>query len=78
MKIRLVVALVGLAIGSALPNLAQQKDTADSQIIEQMGKKVAEAVNNNDAATVAGLYTEDAILVNDTGPIYGREISRGP
>jgi ketosteroid isomerase-like protein len=76
MKIRLVVALVGLAISFALPAFAQQKETVDPQIIEQfkvLGKKWAEAVDNNDAAAVAALYTEDAVFVTDTGPIYGRE-----
>jgi hypothetical protein len=33
MKTRLVVALVGLAISSALPTFAQQKETFDPQII---------------------------------------------
>jgi ketosteroid isomerase-like protein len=76
MKIRLVVTLVGLAISFVVPTFAQQKDTVDPQIIEQLvaiGKKYAEAVNNNDAAAVAALYTEDAVYVVDTGPIYGRE-----
>jgi ketosteroid isomerase-like protein len=76
LKIRLVVALVGLAIGFTVPTFAQQKDTVDPQIIEQfaaLGKKYAEAVNSNDAAAVAALYTEDAVRMTDTGPIYGRE-----
>ena len=76
MKMFLPVALVGLAISLTVPAFAQQKDTVDPQIIEQLvavGKKYAEAVNNNDAAAVAALYTEDAVDVADTGPIYGRE-----
>ena len=76
MKIRSVVALVGLAIGFTVPTLAQQKDTVDPQIIEQLvaiGKKYAEAVNNNNAAAVAALCFEDAVDVADTGPIYSRE-----
>jgi ketosteroid isomerase-like protein len=76
MKTRFLLALVGLAISFAVPTFAQQRDTVDPQIIEQLvaiGKKYAEAVNNNDAAAVAALYTEDAVYVVDTGPIYGRE-----
>jgi uncharacterized protein (TIGR02246 family) len=75
MKIRLV-ALIGLVIGFALPTFAQQKDTADPQLREALAaynKKEDEAWNNNDAAALAALYAEDAILVNDTGPVYGRE-----
>jgi hypothetical protein len=34
MKIRLVAALAGLAIGFVLPTSAQQKDTVDPQIAE--------------------------------------------
>jgi ketosteroid isomerase-like protein len=76
MKTRLVVALVGLVISFALPTFAQQKDTVDPQIIEQLAalpKKFAVAFNNNDAAALAALYTEDAVLVNDSGPVYGRQ-----
>jgi len=76
MKIRSVVAFVGLAISLALPTFAQQKETVDPKILEQLdadGKKFAEACDNNDAAAVAALFTEDAIFVTDTGPIYGRE-----
>ncbi|MBV8214124.1 MAG: DUF4440 domain-containing protein [Verrucomicrobia bacterium] len=78
MKIHLLLALVGLAIGFALPTFAQQTNTpgSDPQIIEQLdafGKKFSEAWNNNDAAALAGFYTEDAVRVDDTGPVYGRE-----
>jgi ketosteroid isomerase-like protein len=51
------------------------KETVDPQIIEQLdpiARKYEEAVNNNDAAAVAALFTEDAVFVADTGPIYGR------
>jgi ketosteroid isomerase-like protein len=48
----------------------------DPQTIEQLNainKKYIDAANNHDAVARAALYTEDAVLVNDTGPIYGRE-----
>ena len=49
----------------------------DPQIIEQIdntiSKKYDEAVNNNDAAAIAALYTEDAVFVSDRGPVYGRK-----
>lgn len=76
MKIRLVVALVGLAISFAAPAFAQQKDAAHPQIAEQLSaisEKTNEAFNKGDAAALGELYTEDAVLVTNTGPIYGRE-----
>ena len=72
MKIRLVVALIGFAV----PAFAQQKDTVDRQIIDQLAvldQEYDEAFNNGDAVAMAATYTEDAVLVNDTGPVYGRE-----
>ena len=76
MNIRLL-ALAGLAISFALPTFAQQKDTADPQITEQLkalSKKTDEANNNGDAAAVAALYTEDAVQVTHRdGTFHGRE-----
>ena len=48
MKIPLAVALVGFVISFAVPAFAQQKETVDPQIIEQLaalGKKNHEARN---------------------------------
>ena len=76
MKIPFLSTIAGLVIGFAVPAFAQQKETVDPQLAEQLGalsKKSGEAFNSNDAAAVAALYTEDAILVPDTGPVYGRE-----
>ena len=53
-----------------------QKDTVDPQINEQpnaLCKKFDGSYNNNDATALAALSTEDAVVVTDTGPIYGRE-----
>ena len=74
MKTPFLVALAGLAIGFAVPTLAQQ--TVDPQVREQIDAKIKksdEAFNNNDAAALAALLTEDAIVVTERGPVFGRE-----
>ena len=71
-----LLAVVGLAIGFAGPVVAQEKDAVDPNIAEQLSalsRKTDEAYNNGDAAALAKLYTEDALLLTNTGPIYGRE-----
>ena len=80
MKIRLVVAIVGLAIGFVLPSFAQQTNTPAPNLRQQLlalAKKFDDAYDNNDPAALAALYTEDAVIVrNDGEPIYGREAAR--
>jgi hypothetical protein len=64
MKIRSVVALVGLAICFAVPTFAQRKEPTpgeqDRQQLDAHVKKSDEAWNNNDAAALAATFTEDA------------------
>ena len=75
MKTRLFV-LAGVAIGFAIPAFAQQKDAPDPQtfaLLDAHGMKYSEAYNNNDAAALAALYTEDAVFITDSGPVYGRQ-----
>jgi uncharacterized protein (TIGR02246 family) len=72
----LVVALVGLAISLALPTFAQQKDTVDPKIAQQiraLAMKYDEAFNKNDAAALAAFYTEDGMLVTPHGTFHGRQ-----
>ena len=76
MKIRLVVALVGLAISFALPTFAQQTNTPDPQLRQKLVDviaKHADAINKNDAAAAAACFTQDAVYVTDRGPVNGRE-----
>ena len=76
MKIRLLLALAGPAISFALPTFAQQTNAPDSQLRERLiavVQKHADAINNNDAAALATLYTEDAVAVEQDGPTFGRE-----
>src|ERR1700693_278464 len=51
-------------------------NTPDQELLQQLvayDKSYDEAMKKNDAVTLAALYTKDAVLVNDTGVIYGRE-----
>jgi uncharacterized protein (TIGR02246 family) len=76
MKTRLLGALVGLAIGFALPTFAQQTNTPDPQLRQTLIAviaKHADAMNKNDAAAAAALFTEDAVYVTDRGPVNGRQ-----
>jgi hypothetical protein len=66
MKIRLLLALSGVAISLALPTFAQQEDTVDPQSrqeLEAVDAKLDQAIDKNDAAAAAALFTEDAILM---------------
>jgi len=71
-----LVVLAGLANNFAVPTFAQQKETVDPEVRQQIaaiGKKWDEAENNNDAAAIAALFTEDGVFLTDKGPVYGRE-----
>ena len=76
MKIRLLLALVGSAISFAWPTFAQQKGTVDPQIDQQiraLAQKYDEAINKQDPAAVAALYTENAVYVAHHGTFHGRQ-----
>jgi len=76
MKIRLLLVLVGLAIGFASPTFSQQEDTVDpktAQEIRSLAMKYDEAFNKQDPAAVAALYTEDAVYVAHHGTFHGRQ-----
>jgi len=77
MKIPLFGALAGLAISFALPTFAQQKDTVDPIIAQQirvLAMKYEEAFNRQDPAAVAALYAEDGVNVTPhAGTFYGRQ-----
>jgi uncharacterized protein (TIGR02246 family) len=76
MKIHLLLALAGSAINFALPAVAQQKDTVDPQIAQQirvLASKYDEAFNRSDSGGLAALFTDDALLVTGDGTFHGRE-----
>jgi ketosteroid isomerase-like protein len=75
MKIRFLLAIVGLAISFGFATYGQQTGTPDPQLrqmIDTFAKKYAEAVNNNAAGAIAAFYREDGVFVTSEGPKYGR------
>jgi uncharacterized protein (TIGR02246 family) len=70
MKMRLLGALVGLAIVFAATSIAQEQSTVDPQVrqeIEAALMKFEEAFNKHDAAGTATLFTLEAVQVLDWG-----------
>jgi ketosteroid isomerase-like protein len=66
------LALVGLA-SFVVPAFAPQEISDEThQQLALVGKTFHDGFNNQNAAAVASVYTEDAVSVTDTGPIYGR------
>src|SRR5580692_55119 len=88
MKTGSLLAVAGSVICFAVPAFAQQKNTADSKIVQQrdllgvaraiddfgaLSLKLDEAFNKNDASAIATLFTEDGILVALDGMFIGRQ-----
>jgi len=79
MKIRVVVALAGLAISFAVATFAQQKGTVDPETAQQvraLASNYDAAFNRQDAATIAGPYAEDAVFNKPEGTFQGRQQSK--
>jgi uncharacterized protein (TIGR02246 family) len=81
MKMRLLPTLAALAIGLAVEAFALWGNLAgDAKALDEfmaLGMKVSEAYNNNDAAALAALFTEEPIYVSPEGvfggPLGGRQ-----
>jgi hypothetical protein len=66
MSMHLLPTLAGLAIGFAVPALAQEQNTIDPEVRQQIEAavlKYQEACNNYDAAATAALFTQEAVEV---------------
>jgi len=66
MKLRLILTLSGLVIGTVMPAVGQDKNTVDPEVRQQIEAaltKSDEAFNKNDATATAALYTQDAAEV---------------
>jgi ketosteroid isomerase-like protein len=80
MKILLPSTLVVLAISFAVPSFAQEQNTVDPEVrqqIEEAYKKLHDAYNNHDVAATAALFTQDAVQVNGTGTGLGGGVISG-
>ena len=77
MKIRLAVVLVGLAISFVVPTFAQQKDTVDPKVEQQiraLAQKYDEAINKHDSIAIASLYAQNGVWrTYDHGSFYGQK-----
>jgi ketosteroid isomerase-like protein len=72
-----VALLIFVLLATSFDSFAQHNNTTtDPQVTQKvrvLSRAFDDAVNNNDAAAVAALFTEDAVLVSDRGPIHGRK-----
>jgi ketosteroid isomerase-like protein len=77
MKIRLMVGLVVLVMGFALPTFAQEKNAVAPEVrqqIEAVFAQFQEAYNKHDPAAMDALHTQDAVEVRSwQGIASGRE-----
>ena len=88
MKTVSLFAIAGSVVCLAVPALAQQKNTAESKIVQQrdllgvpkavgdfgaLSLKLEEALNKNDASAIAALFTEDGVLVLSNEMFSGRQ-----
>jgi ketosteroid isomerase-like protein len=64
MKIRFLFAFIGLAISFAVPVLAQEQNTVDPEVRQQIEaalKEFDQECNKQDTAAIAALFTQDAV-----------------
>jgi len=76
MKIHLLPALSGFVICLTLSTFAQQKETVDPKVAQQIRALMAkwdEAFNRSDSGALAALFTDDAVQVTVHGTFRGRE-----
>jgi hypothetical protein len=79
MKLSLLSVLARLAIGFAVPAFAQEQNTVDPEVRQQIEALIAkqdEAFNKNDAAGCTAEYTQDAIEVWSWETAGGAAISQ--
>jgi ketosteroid isomerase-like protein len=61
---------------TATASLGNQSNTPDPQLRAELlalAKNFEDAWNNNDADALAALYTKDGVVIENSGPVYGRD-----
>ena len=76
LRIRFLLALLGLTINFAPPAFAQRKNRVDAEIAQQvraLASNYDAAFNRQDALDIAGLYAENAVFNTTKGTFHGRQ-----
>ena len=76
MNTRLLLAITAFVIGFVQPNFAQNNDTVDPKIAEEiraLTSKYDEAFNKNDATALGAFFSEDAVFSGLHGKFKGRQ-----
>jgi hypothetical protein len=80
MKIRLAITLVGLAIGFAVPAFAEEKESVDPEVRQQIEAELTkydDAFNKHDSVAIADLFSLDAVEVfgweSEGGAVFGQQ-----
>jgi hypothetical protein len=73
MKIRLVVALAGLAMSFALPTFAQTIDPQLRAVVDAIDKTFNDSQNSGDTAPIIAVFAKDGVVVTNVGAFSGHE-----
>jgi hypothetical protein len=74
MKIRILLALAGLAAGLITPAFGQDEVTPEiRQKIEALNQKFDEAINNHDSAGCAACYIATGVTISPVGTFVGQQ-----
>ena len=76
LRIRFLLALLGLTISFAAPAFAQQNDRVDAETVQQvraLASSYDAAFNRQDAVTIARLYVQNAVFNTPEGTFHGRQ-----
>jgi uncharacterized protein (TIGR02246 family) len=71
MKTRLLA--IAFLVSIALPAFSETPDPKLVQAVERIDKKFVDAQDKGDAAALAALFSDNAVMVTNTGPLNGRK-----